>query len=75
MEYTTGPYIVSVRWFHVKTVFISEPNGREQSIVQNNHHISMVPTILSYSFLEQEGFTRRENHVFASGRLLPRIRR
>merc|ERR1712113_42613 len=40
-----------------------------------NHHISMVPTILSYSFLEQEGFTRRENHVFASGRLLPRIRR
>ena len=50
---------------------ISEPNGREQSIVQNNHHISMVPTLLGHSLFEQERSFRREDHVFASGRLLP----
>ena len=49
----------------------SEPNGREQSIVQNNHHISMVPTLLGHSLFEQERSFRREDHVFASGRLLP----
>ena len=50
---------------------ISEPNGREQSIVQNNHHISMVPTLLGHSLFKQEGSSGREDYVFASGRLLP----
>ena len=30
----------------------SEPNGREQGIVQNNHHISMVPTLVGHSILK-----------------------
>ena len=51
--------------------FFSEPNGREQSIVQNNHHISMVPTLLGHSLFKQEGSSGREDYVFASGRLLP----
>ena len=51
----------------------SEPNGREQSIVQNNHHISMVSTLVSHPLLEQEGSARGENHVFPPGRLLPGI--
>ena len=54
--------------------FVLEPNGREQSIVQNNHHISMVPTLLGHSLSEQERSSRREDYVFASGRLLPWIR-
>jgi len=52
----------------------SEPYGREQSVVQNNHYISLVPTLLGHSLPQQEGFTGRENHVLASRRLLSRIR-
>ena len=55
--------------------FFPEPNGREQSIVQNNHHISMVSTLVSHPLLEQEGSAGGENHVFPPGRLLPGIRR
>ena len=29
-----------------------EPNRREQGIVQNNHHISMVPTLVGHSILK-----------------------
>ena len=51
----------------------SEPNGREQGIVQNNHHISMVPTLVGHSILKQERFTRGKNHVFPLDGLLPGI--
>ncbi len=54
--------------------FFAEPNGREQSIVQNNHNISMVPALVSHPLLEQEGSPRGENHVFTFGGLLSRIR-
>ena len=73
MEYTIGPYFFNVL-FTISQLFvylISEPNGREQSIVQNNHHISMVPTLLGHSLFKQEGSSGREDYVFASGRLLP----
>ena len=50
-----------------------EPNGREQGIVQNNHHISMVPALVGHSILKQERFTRGKNHVFPLDGLLPGI--
>ena len=62
---------LSDTWHNANFDIFSEPNGREQSIVQNNHHISMVPTLLGHSLFEQERSFRREDHVFASGRLLP----
>ena len=53
--------------------FVLEPNGREQSIVQNNHHISMVPAQLCYPLLEQEGLTGGQDNVLPPPRLLPRV--
>ncbi len=50
-----------------------EPNGRIQSIIQDNYHISMVPELIRHSILEQKGPTRRENYAFTSSRLLSRI--
>ena len=63
-------------WKSVLITFtFSEPYGRIKGIVQNNHHISMVSTLVSHPLLEQEGSAGGENHVFPPGRLLPGIRR
>ena len=51
----------------------SEPNGRIKGIVQNNHHISMVPAQLCYPLLEQEGLTGGQDNVLPPPRLLPRV--
>lgn len=50
-----------------------ESDGRIQSIIQNYHNISLVPTLISNTVFEQKGSSRRENHVFSSGRLLSRL--
>ena len=50
-----------------------EPNGREQGIVQNNHHISMVPAQLCYPLPEQEGLAGGQDHVLTPTGLLPRV--
>lgn len=57
----------------ILNVAFSEPDGGVQGIVQNNHHISMVPAQLRYPLPEQERSPRGENNVFALGRLLSRI--
>ena len=51
----------------------SEPNGRIKGIVQNNHHISMVPAQLCYPLPEQEGLTGGQDNVLPPPRLLPRV--
>ena len=51
----------------------SEPNGRIKGIVQNNHHISMVPAQLCYPLPQQEGLTGGQDNVLPPPRLLPRV--
>lgn len=53
--------------------FTSEPNGRVKGTVQDHHHVPLVPALVGDFVPQQKGFTRREDHVFASCRLLPRI--
>ena len=60
-------------WKSVLTFVFSEPNGRIKGIVQNNHHISMVPAQLCYSLLEQEGPAGGQDHVLTPTGLLPRV--
>ena len=36
----------------ILNVAFSEPDGGVQGIVQNNHHISMVPTLVGHSILK-----------------------
>ena len=57
----------------ILTFAFSEPNGRIKGIVQNNHHISMVPAQLCYPLLEQEGLTGGQDNVLPPPRLLPRV--
>lgn len=52
---------------------VSEPNGRVQSIIQDDYHISVVSEFLCNSISQQERSTRRENFVFAPCRLFPGI--
>lgn len=56
------------------SLLFSEPNGGIQSIIQDNYHISVVPEFLSHTLSQQEGSTRRENHVLPFSRLFPWIR-
>ena len=61
-------------WKSVLITFtFSEPNGRIKGIVQNNHHISMVPAQLGYPLPEQEGLTGGQDNVLPPPRLLPRV--
>ena len=46
-------------------LMISEPNGRVEGIVQNDHHISLVPTQLRHPLPEQEGPAWGEDYVLA----------
>ena len=60
-------------WKSVLTFAFSEPNGRIKGIVQNNHHISMVPAQLCYPLPEQEGLAGGQDHVLTPTGLLPRV--
>ena len=60
-------------WKSVLTFAFSEPNGRIKGIVQNNHHISMVPAQLCYPLPQQEGLTGGQDNVLPPPRLLPRV--
>ena len=61
-------------WKSVLITFtFSEPNGRIKGIVQNNHHISMVPAQLGYPLPEQEGLAGGQDHVLTPTGLLPRV--
>ena len=51
----------------------SEPNGRIQSTIQDNYHISLVSEFICHTVSQQERFARREDHVFTPCRLFPRI--
>ena len=53
--------------------FFSEPNGRIKGIVQNNHHISMVPAQLCNPVPQQEGLAGGQDHVLTPAGLLPRV--
>ena len=57
----------------ILTFAFSEPNGRIKGIVQNNHHISMVPAQLCYPLPEQEGLAGGQDHVLTPTGLLPRV--
>ena len=54
-------------------VAISEPNGRVEGIVQNDHHISLVPAQLCDPLPEQEGPLGGEDYVLSPSGLFPRI--
>ena len=56
-------------------VAFSEPDGGVQGIVQNNHHISLVPAQLCHPLPEQEGPARGQDNVLPPAGLLPWIRR
>ena len=58
-------------WKSVLTFVFSEPNGRIKGIVQNNHHISMVPAQLCHPLPEQEGPARGQDNVLPPAGLLP----
>ena len=64
---------LNIEQLTIKTYFIPEPNGRIQSSIQDNYHISMVPELISHSIPQQEGSSRGENYAFTSCRLFPRI--
>lgn len=51
----------------------TEPHGRVEGAVQDDHHVSVVPALIRHFVLEQKGSARRENHVFTSSRLFPRV--
>lgn len=53
---------------------MTEPYGRIEGSVQDDHHVSVVPALVRHSVLEQEGSAGGEDHVFTSSRLFPRIR-
>lgn len=46
--------------------FIPESNGRKQSALSDNYHVSMVPELFSYSVLKQKRSLRGENYVLPS---------
>lgn len=50
---------------------IPEPDGRVKGVVQDDHHVPVVPALVRDPLSQQEGFARRKNHVLASRRLLP----
>ena len=57
----------------ILTFAFSEPNGRIKGIVQNNHHISMVPAQLCNPVPQQEGLAGGQDHVLPPAGLLPRV--
>lgn len=47
-------------------ICVAEPNGRVESLIQDNYHLSVVPALLCNSVPEQERSIRGENHVLPS---------
>ena len=52
---------------------LTEPNGREQGIVQNNNHIPnpLVPTLNVYFILQQDRFIQGKDNAFSLEGILP----
>ena len=62
--------IVRLKDYILNAAF-SEPDGGVQGIVQNNHHISLVPAQLCHPLPEQEGPARGQDNVLPPAGLLP----
>ena len=56
---------------YILNIAFSEPDGGVQGIVQNNHHISLVPAQLCHPLPEQEGPARGQDNVLPPAGLLP----
>ena len=50
-----------------------ESYGGVEGAIPNDHHLPVVPELLSHPLPQQEGSAGGENHVISPGRLLPRI--
>lgn len=53
---------------------LTEPDGWVESLVQDDHHVPLVPALLRYPLPQQKRSAGGENNVLASCRLLSRIR-
>lgn len=62
---------VSKLLINVSPLFVSEPDGGEQSVISYYYHLSMVSELLHHIIFKQEGFVGGENYVFPFGRIFP----